>query len=236
MTNELKDTITPISSQDMVYNLANAWNYLYNEIPKKESITVLLSQSSLECGQGYKFCHNYNYGNAKSIDGDGFDYVFYKCNEILKVNVAKALLTTMDKDGGTATITGVRSDGLCNVDFYPKHKYCRFRAFNSAQEGAVYYLGMLHNRFKYAWPAVLNGDPASFVHSLKKMGYFTADEAPYTKAVVSLFNQFQKLEFDPDKIGLFTEQAKQNILNLVTLTTTTFAEDEIANNKSTDNS
>lgn len=50
-----------------------------------------------------------------------------------------------------------------------------FRAFASLEEGATDYLALLKKRFVSAWPAVLAGDPAAFVHALKLAHYFTAD-------------------------------------------------------------
>jgi hypothetical protein len=37
---------------------------------------------------------------------------------------------------------------------------------------------------------VLNGDPAAYSHELKAGGYYTANEAGYTKTLVKLFNEY----------------------------------------------
>jgi hypothetical protein len=61
-----------------------------------------------------------------------------------------------------------------------------FRAYRTAEEGAGDYVRLLRARFPEAAEAAKNGDPVGFVHALKARGYFTGDEAAYTRSVVSL--------------------------------------------------
>jgi hypothetical protein len=64
----------------------------------------------------------------------------------------------------------------------------RFRAYGSAQEGARDYVGLLARRYPDAVRAAENGDAQGFVQALKARGYFTDNEATYTKSVQSLAN------------------------------------------------
>lgn len=236
MTQELPDQITKISVQDMLYSLALAWYELFSAYPSKESLLVLLAQTSLETGQ-YKSVHCWNFGNIKGAENDGFDYTFFKCNELVKLQTAKNMVNSSIKDGGFAQITGVRPDGFAWIWFYPKNKYCRFRAFSSANEGCVMYLSFLKKKYSKSpavWNSILQGDPAGFCHYLKLNNYYTADETIYTRGVVNLFNQFKKLEYDLEKLPIFSEDEKEKILTLVQLTNGASIEEELKHNKPED--
>lgn len=210
---EIPAKLTPVKNEDMLYAMAYAWVQLFNEQPKKESLLVLLAQGALETGQ-FKKMWNYNIGNIKSVDGDGRDYSFYKCNELLNIATAKKLVASANADGGKAEITFVQGT-TATVWFYPSNKYCRFRAFENLNEGAIDYMSFLHKRFNTAWGAVLDGNPQEFSHLLRARGYYTANEAQYTKGVVNLFNQFGKIAYDPSKLPVVSDQEKEKILNLV---------------------
>lgn len=83
-----------------------------------------------------------------------------------------------------------------------------FRAFASLDAGAVDYLTLLHRRFASAWPAVLDGDPAAFVHALKLEHYFTADEGLYSKNVVALFTALSHtIPSDPEDVSALAQNA-----------------------------
>lgn len=190
--NELPQIITPVKPQDMIYHFANAWVDLFQSQPKKEFLLVLLAQTSLENGQGYPHCKNYNFGNIKYCGKT--DYCFYKCNEIINGKI---------------------------VWFDKPNPAAQFAAFNTVEEGTLYYLSFLKNRYAKSpsvWNAILNGNPADFSHALKMNWYYTANEAQYTKGVVSLFNQFQKLDYDLNKVKLFSAQESKKINDLNELT------------------
>ena len=61
-----------------------------------------------------------------------------------------------------------------------------FRAYQTKEEGAKDYVHLLHTRFGDALSAAERGDSHAFVHSLKTHGYFTGNEATYTRLVDSL--------------------------------------------------
>lgn len=62
----------------------------------------------------------------------------------------------------------------------------RFRAYQTAEEGATDYVRLLSKRFPEAVQSAREGDPAGFVRSLKSRGYFTGDLGAYMRSVVSL--------------------------------------------------
>jgi hypothetical protein len=158
------DALTRASVPEVYAALRSAWDALFGEIPARESLLVLLAQWALETGRG-KSMHCYNLGNIKHVPGDGRDFTYFRCNEIINGK---------------------------EVWFDPPHPACCFRAYPTLEAGAADYLALLQRRFSKAWPAVLAGDPAEFSHQLKVSRYYTADEKLYTKSVVSLFNEFSR--------------------------------------------
>lgn len=158
----LDDTLTPCSAQALGVELAWAWFKRFGTAPEPKQVCILLAQWALETGRG-RFCHCWNIGNAKSTMRDGRSWTFYRCNEIINGR---------------------------EVWFNPPDPGCCFRAYETLREGAADYLDTIARRYKAAWPAVLNGDPAGFVHELKRLNYFTANENAYRNSVVSLFCEF----------------------------------------------
>ena len=71
-----------------------------------------------------------------------------------------------------------------------------FRAYQTAEEGARDYVGLLQARFPGALTAAQEGDPAATVHALKQAGYFTGDEAAYTRSVTQLARQVGPANLD----------------------------------------
>lgn len=156
---ELPDTLTPCSPSELARGLTWAWIARFDSPPEPRQLAVLLAQWALETGRG-RSCHCWNFGNVKHADGDGRCWTFFRCNEVI--------------------------DGR-EVWFDPPHPACCFRAFSTLREGAVEYLDFLARHYRPAWPFVLAGDPAGFVHALKTAHYFTANETTYRNAVVSLY-------------------------------------------------
>lgn len=213
MASELPDLMTPLVKEDLAKAMWESWLHVFGSAPKKESIWVLLAQVQLETG--LKSCHCWNLGNVKSVEGDGHDYCFFACNEILKTATAHAMAAAAP---ATAKVTKNRGDGTSIIWFYPKHSGCRFRAFDTLVDGAVDYIGLLHKRFSKSWPAVLAGDPIQFAHLLKVQGYYTADEFIYANSVKNCFNGWAKLNVDYTTEPYLTDDQRSKILNLVALT------------------
>lgn len=64
-----------------------------------------------------------------------------------------------------------------------------FRAYQSAEAGALDYVSLLERRYGSALEAAKAGDPAEFAVRLKQKGYYTGDERLYTSGIVRLANQ-----------------------------------------------
>ena len=157
-----------------------------------ETLALALAQAALETGR-FRSMHCWNFGNVKAAPAYEGSYCQFRCNEVL--------------------------DGVVQW-FDPPHPQTNFRAFRTIDEGAAAWLAALRLHFPLAWEALPEGQPLAFVHALKLGRYFTADEAPYARAVASLWKEFTRLlEGEPGSVppapldaGLHAEAlaAKQN--------------------------
>jgi hypothetical protein len=59
----------------------------------------------------------------------------------------------------------------------------RFRAYQTAHEGAVDYVSLLERKYPKALEAAREGDPARFVEELHAGGYFTGEKGAYVRSV-----------------------------------------------------
>lgn len=223
MVKESPEKITPAKPNELLEGFQCAWINLFEEQPKKESLILLLSHVSLESGVGLKACRNYNLGNIKHnlthIDGNLCDYTFYRCSELININIAKKLL---NNSNGQAVITGTRNDGTCWVTFYPKHPWSCFKSFDSLNEGCTYYIKFLRYRYKPEtgiWDAVIAGEPKNYSKLLRANGYYTCPEDVYTSSIVRLYNQFSNIKYDINNIPPISDSEKKRIMDLVQLTT-----------------
>lgn len=187
-----KDQVKQISEGEAAWALREAWNKLYNDYPSVDSLALLWSQWALETGRG-KAIHCYNFGNIKRSNDE--NYCMFRCNEILNGKLEW---------------------------FDPPHKQTWFRAYPSAVDGALDYIMFLSQRKRYqkAWAAIQIGDPALFGHELKVAGYYTADEAHYTKSIVSLTKEFKRkseeiLAWTPSPDDIPTTPPRQSQQNLL---------------------
>ena len=206
----LSDITTPCTSEQMMNALGYAWQLLFNEVPEKESLSILLSQWALETGRG-KYCHCWNIGNYKHVPGDGRDFTYFRCNEIISGH-----------------------EVWYDPDNEKDKPYCCFRAYHTIEAGAIDYVTSLNKRFRRAWPDVVSGDPGMFAHDLKLQGYYTAAENDhidpstgktvhgYKSNIISLFTEFCKLNYtpyQPDQGPVFSDSERNAILALVAITT-----------------
>ena len=186
---EIPNLLTPCSSGEMMAALRLAWTETMGYEPAQGPLCVLLAHWALETGRG-KSCHCWNIGNYKHVPGDGRDYTYYPCSEVLHGKV---------------------------VHFDPSNAAdrptCCFRAYQIAAAGCLDYLWSLRTRFSSAWPEVIRADPKAFSHALKIAHYYTANEAQYTAAMASLFCEFMKLPMADHPI--LTDDERKNFMTLV---------------------
>ena len=169
MGNRVERVQTNVSQNDVISAMIEAWKELFGTMPYREQIALLLSQNDLETGHR-KSMWNYNIGNITTNGKGTYDYFDN--------------LTTSEQ-----TSPGVW-----------KKMRLKYRAYPSLIEGAKDYLQFLSSgRYQKSWQNVLHPDPAAFAKSLKDAGYYTADEAPYSEHLSSLFKQYTSTkEHRPD--------------------------------------
>lgn len=166
----VSDLLTPCTGQRFAQVLRVRLGALMGTPPTDRHVAVLWAQSMLESGR-LKSMHRFNPGNIKASQSWEFLYCQYRCNEIIDKVVRW---------------------------FDPPHPQCNFRAFLDLETGLDDYLAFLARR--QSWEAAKAGDPAQFVHVLKVADhYFTADEEPYRRAVVSLTNEGLRLLAQPER-------------------------------------
>ncbi len=161
--------VTPWTPEQVGQALVGAWTRKFGAAPTAANIAILLAQWALETGWG-RSCWGSNLGNARPPWPRG-DVL---CLQIPGGHVSEVI------------------EGK-EYFFAPPSVGSTFRAFESLDEGADWYLNSLYTRFAHAWPAVLAGDPAAYAHLLKESHYYTADEAMYTRTMVSLFGHFRSV-------------------------------------------
>jgi hypothetical protein len=167
------DLLTPCDAPTYLRAIRGGLETLSGRTPSNAHVAVLTAQSALESGR-WKSMHRFNPGNIKASDTYGYLFCQFRCNEVI---------------GGKVQW------------FEPPHPQTNFRAFLDLETGVLDYLRFLSQRARYSssWHAAESGDPALFVHALKNAGYFTADEAPYRRAVQSLFNEYLRLMVETDR-------------------------------------
>ena len=153
---------TETSEAQMAQAVIEAWKKLFGNTPTKEQVGLVIAQNSLETGHR-KSMWNFNVGNV-TTDGKG-QYDYY--DDITTAEQIKP---------------GVW-----------KKMNLKYRAYPSLIEGVKDYLKLLSGpRYAKAWKHIMDPDPSAFSKALKGAGYYTANEAPYTKTMVSLYSQFGK--------------------------------------------
>lgn len=150
---------TPFTDADWCGAVIDAWPEV-----KAAQAALLWAQAIEETGRGGHACWNWNLGNVKHVDGDGFDYF--------------ELPHTREVIGGK------------DVFYEPPDPRTRFRAFATFADGMSEHVDFLRRHYAPAWSAVESGDPREFVRLLKLHGYFTGDVIAYTNAVVELQAEF----------------------------------------------
>lgn len=184
---QIPDRLTVLTKPDLALGMKTAWGNLWGGPIPIHSLCIVLAQVQLETG--LKSCHNFDLGNAKSIEGDGYDYQFFACGEELPLGVAQHAAATSPLVKITRQYY-VGKVAMASVWVEPEHPWSRFRAFPNLADGCLDQLKLLHSRFTKAWVAVESGDPDLFVHYLKLQGYFTAPEAQYDHTLVQLYREW----------------------------------------------
>lgn len=155
---------TILTEHDAAQALKMSWQLVFGSAPNIDQLALLWSQSALETGR-FKSIWCNNFGNIKNTAGH--TYYMIRCDEWI---------------GGK------------HVWLDPPAQGTWFDSYDTAEAGAEAYIRFLAEKKGYTacWQEVVNGDAVAFCHHLKMAHYYTADEAAYTRGVVSLCNEFKK--------------------------------------------
>lgn len=161
------DQVTPLDARTVANAFRGAYETVCGVTPSRECLALIVAQSALETGR-WRSIHCFNFGNVKAPQDYVGKYCQFRCNEVINGKVQW---------------------------FDPPHPQTSFRAFDSADAGAIDHLRFLSQRQRYAkaWEVLKSGMPLTFVDALKSAGYFTADAASYAKAVASLWHEYMSL-------------------------------------------
>lgn len=174
---------TPLTFEDALVRLRQGIHVATGDKPSDAALALALGKTALETGR-WQSMWNWNWGNVKSGDTYEGMYTCFACNEVLNGRVV------WFAPEGQLTARGGEVTGLA-WSVPPGHPMTRFRAYANGYDGAQQYVDFVANgRYRDAWARLLDGDPAGYVHELRKKGYFTADEATYLKGVEALYREF----------------------------------------------
>jgi hypothetical protein len=165
MAEFIPHALTPITPAAFASALVAGWRTFFGGEAPRRAIVLLMAQSAHETA-AWKYVHNFNIGNIKAVEGDGYDWTMFRCRE-KKANGEDVWLDPPDP--GT-----------------------RFRAFRTLTEGAIDHLAFLYGRARYAaaWAALKSGDPLTFASALRAAGYYTDPVEVYAGAVARYARQF----------------------------------------------
>lgn len=174
MTQRLVPAVpTPLLLEDAVQGFIDAWPTATADPCSPEAVAVITAKSALETGnfgmdqlteqpKNPPTIYNYDLGNERPGSGWTGLVTQYRCNEVINGKV---------------------------VWFDPPAPESTFRAFATLAEGCAASIRFLaqSTRYHQAWLRILAGDPVGYVRMVKQAGYFTGDEEPYAKAVLSIY-------------------------------------------------
>lgn len=185
-----------------------SWNHVATGVPLEASIAVLWGQYMVETGGEH--CYNWNIGNVKKVDGDGYDYhCLNGVWEGVSPAAAKQLVDSgqakYDDNEGHKKMVGA---SRVSVVFFPPHPATRFRAYRTLDMAMAHHLLFLKKRFASAWQYVLSGDPVAFAKELGAHGYFTADPLQYARLMKPGFDAFIKATAYEDAVAEMQDEQK----------------------------
>ena len=206
---------TPITKKQALEALWRAWlTYFGSPPPSKEALWIVAAQWALETGWGISMW-NYNFGNVKSREGDGYDYQFFACGEEIPFSIYTDWKVKNPDLVQLVRTYFVNEVKYASVKVTPIHPACRFRAFHTAEEGALDHIALLVKRFPTAWACALAGDSVGYAYALSNAHYFTANVDQYLKGLQGCFKMAAEVEgVDYDSLPIMLESEKERILGM----------------------
>lgn len=185
-------TKTSYTIPQMIEAFIRAWFKEFSQIPKKESVGVVWSQTAIETGSTTAMWNN-NIGNVKyhpsQDDKKDADVKYMMLHNVWEIINGKKII------------------------FQPPHSATWFLSFETLEDGIKFHLNFLKNkRYKSSWSAIEAGNPQQFAHLLKVAKYYTAPEADYVKGMKFHFNKFMKDTTFETVVNKIEEELKANVV------------------------
>lgn len=183
-----------------------------------EFIAVLMAHGVLECGRDVKAgliatsCWNHNLGNIKAGAQYEGTYTCILLNEYLVENGKRTLIWFAPE----GRLAGGPGSALLAppIGVPPGHPQTRMRAHVALQDGVAAKISFLRGaRWSKAWAAAQRGDAAQYVAEIHAQRYFTADFAPYQRAVVSLYKTYLPIARHIATTPLLLETAEEHAVD-----------------------
>lgn len=225
MPERIPDKLTSPTQEEMFAALGSAYVQYMGGPGTKAQICLLMAQSAFETGW-WKYMHCFNIGNVKSVEGDGRDFTYFKCWEIVPTYSVAALQAHAKYGHLVSVESSDAKTGRSKIWLSPDHPGCRFRAYKSLKLGILDHFAKLIDKYtdeipeRDAWHFAVQANPTAFVHALKLKGYFTGDEAIYQRQVSSIFTMLMKKNFDMSQFQAPTKNEEDEIRNWRIIATT----------------
>lgn len=159
---------TPITLAVYTASLRAAYLSEMGREPDRKTAAVFYGHLMIETSGVHVW--NWNLGNIKHVDGDGYDW--------------------FDLPGTWEMVDGKR------VELPEGDKGRRFRVYDSPVDGLARKLRFLYSgaggRYAKAWHHALEGDPAEYAKQLGFAGYYTGEIPAYVRGVVNGFVAFMQ--------------------------------------------
>lgn len=147
---------TPQSEVDLAYALRDGHRIAFGPLPSDGRLRVAWTQIALEHAHG-KACFNANLGNVSAAASYQGDYYVEPCDERVSRNPDKWKRINM-----------------------------HFRSHARIVAGASDYWAIIGGRYKSVLPLFDAGACSDAAYALSRLGYYTAHEDDYARAMVSL--------------------------------------------------
>ena len=149
--------------------------------PSRDWISLLVSQTLVECGADGMHCYGWNIGNKRPSSGEDYQCLKGAGEEMPLVHAEKQL---REAPGQVKIVSRYQREGVpfASVKYEPPHPYSRFAAYQTLEAGIAAWLAWYRKR-----PSAIDAariGPQAFADELKRLKYFTASTAHYAKMLI----------------------------------------------------
>ena len=181
-TQEVPNVLTKLS----IHDLLNAWVLSWEQLgvnPTRAAVELKVAHVVIETG--LKYCHCFNVGNVKHVDGDAYNWCSFACGEEVRLDAQGNLPAALQSPYVTRKGNPYLRSGSMwqSVWIVPPHPWSRFRAYDTLADGIRGQIGYL-KKHPDVLDALMTGDAARYCEALHAAGYFTADPNSYLRGVL----------------------------------------------------